>query len=128
MNYSSNTNNLLTERAAKIVEQQERERPAQKQASPRAGTPVGALMGVPSPSTMGMINQTMSPGNPSHKVARVFHNVAAGNREAGLMKTVTCHYKFCCCRFCIFLFISSLLFALSLVSYMKLHDIACLYL
>ncbi|XP_069392657.1 polybromo 1, like isoform X1 [Paralichthys olivaceus] len=50
------------ERAAKIVEQQERERPAQKQASPRAGTPVGALMGVvPSPSTMGMINQTMTP-------------------------------------------------------------------
>uniref|UniRef100_A0A665UA70 Protein polybromo-1 n=1 Tax=Echeneis naucrates TaxID=173247 RepID=A0A665UA70_ECHNA len=34
------------ERAAKIVEQQERERPPQKQASPRAGTPVGALMGV----------------------------------------------------------------------------------
>ncbi|XP_033483560.1 polybromo 1, like isoform X5 [Epinephelus lanceolatus] len=50
------------ERAAKIVDQQERERPAQKQASPRAGTPVGALMGmVPSPSTMGMINQTMTP-------------------------------------------------------------------
>ncbi|XP_038551468.1 polybromo 1, like isoform X4 [Micropterus salmoides] len=50
------------ERAAKIVEQQDRERPPQKQASPRAGTPVGALMGVvPSPSTMGMINQTMSP-------------------------------------------------------------------
>ncbi|XP_026162563.1 polybromo 1, like isoform X3 [Mastacembelus armatus] len=50
------------ERAAKLVEQQERERPPQKQASPRAGTPVGALMGVvPSPSTMGMINQTMTP-------------------------------------------------------------------
>ncbi|XP_054639647.1 polybromo 1, like [Dunckerocampus dactyliophorus] len=50
------------ERAAKIVEQQERERPAQKQASPRSGTPVGSLMGiVPSPSTMGMINQTMTP-------------------------------------------------------------------
>ncbi|XP_040889762.1 polybromo 1, like isoform X4 [Toxotes jaculatrix] len=50
------------ERAAKIVEQQERERPPQKQGSPRAGTPVGALMGVvPSPSTMGMINQTMTP-------------------------------------------------------------------
>ncbi|XP_069000505.1 protein polybromo-1-like isoform X1 [Embiotoca jacksoni] len=50
------------ERAAKIVEQQERDRPPQKQASPRAGTPVGALMGVvPSPSTMGMINQTMTP-------------------------------------------------------------------
>lgn len=50
------------------MEQQERERPTQKQASPRAGTPVGALMGVvPLPSTMGMINQTMSPGNPSHR-------------------------------------------------------------
>nr|XP_043879849.1 protein polybromo-1-like isoform X2 [Solea senegalensis] len=50
------------ERAAKIVEQQDRERPPQKQASPRAGTPVGAMMGVvPSPSTMGMINQTMTP-------------------------------------------------------------------
>ncbi|KAM6928404.1 polybromo 1, like [Xenentodon cancila] len=50
------------ERAAKIVEQQERERPNQKQGSPRAGTPVGALMGVvPLPSTMGMINQTMTP-------------------------------------------------------------------
>uniref|UniRef100_A0AAX7T1V2 Protein polybromo-1 n=1 Tax=Astatotilapia calliptera TaxID=8154 RepID=A0AAX7T1V2_ASTCA len=32
------------ERAAKIVEQQERERPPQKQASPRAGTPVGPGM------------------------------------------------------------------------------------
>ncbi|XP_074501769.1 polybromo 1, like isoform X2 [Sebastes fasciatus] len=50
------------ERAAKIVDQQERDRPPQKQASPRAGTPIGALMGVvPSPSTMGMINQTMTP-------------------------------------------------------------------
>uniref|UniRef100_A0A8C5H8V9 Protein polybromo-1 n=1 Tax=Gouania willdenowi TaxID=441366 RepID=A0A8C5H8V9_GOUWI len=50
------------ERAARLVEQQERERPLQKQASPRAGTPVGALMGVvPSPSTMGMINQSMTP-------------------------------------------------------------------
>ncbi|XP_076013006.1 polybromo 1, like isoform X2 [Genypterus blacodes] len=50
------------ERAAKIVEQQERDRSTQKQASPRAGTPVGALMGVvPSPSTMGMINQSMTP-------------------------------------------------------------------
>uniref|UniRef100_A0A667YBF2 Protein polybromo-1 n=1 Tax=Myripristis murdjan TaxID=586833 RepID=A0A667YBF2_9TELE len=34
------------ERAAKIVEQQERERAVQQQASPRAGTPAGALMGV----------------------------------------------------------------------------------
>ncbi|KAM7006553.1 polybromo 1, like isoform 2-T2 [Tautogolabrus adspersus] len=50
------------ERAAKIVEQQDRERPPQKQVSPRAGTPIGTLMGVvPSPSTMGMINQNMTP-------------------------------------------------------------------
>ncbi|KAK5872557.1 hypothetical protein PBY51_013243 [Eleginops maclovinus] len=50
------------ERAAKIVDQQERERPHPKQASPRAGTPVGALMGVvASPSTMGMINHNMTP-------------------------------------------------------------------
>lgn len=40
--------NAFTERAAKVAEQQERERAAQQQqpsASPRAGTPVGALMG-----------------------------------------------------------------------------------
>ncbi|KAG7267016.1 hypothetical protein CRUP_028263 [Coryphaenoides rupestris] len=48
------------ERAAKVVEQQERER-ARQQASPRAGTPVGAPGPVPSPSTMGMINHTMLP-------------------------------------------------------------------
>ncbi|TNN84387.1 Protein polybromo-1 [Liparis tanakae] len=40
------------ERAAKIVDQQERERPPQKQASPRAGTPVGSLMGVGGPSCL----------------------------------------------------------------------------
>lgn len=71
MNRSKDRNYLfVSERAAKIVEQQDRERPVQKQASPRAGTPVGALMGVvPSPSTMGMINQTMTPvsGNPSQR-------------------------------------------------------------
>ncbi|XP_046881152.1 polybromo 1, like isoform X1 [Hypomesus transpacificus] len=50
------------ERAAKVVEHQERERAAQQQASPRPGTPVGMLMGVvPSPSAMGMLNQTMTP-------------------------------------------------------------------
>ncbi|XP_034725670.1 polybromo 1, like isoform X3 [Etheostoma cragini] len=50
------------ERAARIVDQQERDRPPQKQASPRAGTPIGTMMGVvPSPSTMGMINQNMTP-------------------------------------------------------------------
>ncbi|XP_068598056.1 protein polybromo-1-like [Brachionichthys hirsutus] len=50
------------ERAAKIVEQQDRDRPAQKQVSPRAGTPIGSLMEVvPLPSTMGMMRQTMSP-------------------------------------------------------------------
>ncbi|XP_066553990.1 protein polybromo-1 isoform X5 [Amia ocellicauda] len=54
------------ERAAKVAEQQERERAAQQQqgASPRAGTPVGALMGVvPPPTPMGMLNQNMTPGS-----------------------------------------------------------------
>ncbi|XP_062400616.1 polybromo 1, like isoform X4 [Sardina pilchardus] len=46
------------ERAAKLVEQQERERAAQQQASPREGTPVGM---VPSPTAMGMLNQAMPP-------------------------------------------------------------------
>nr|XP_033782116.1 protein polybromo-1 isoform X7 [Geotrypetes seraphini] len=54
------------ERAAKVAEQQERERAAQQQqqqnTSPRAGTPVGALMGVvPPPTPMGMLNQQMTP-------------------------------------------------------------------
>nr|XP_023661253.1 protein polybromo-1-like isoform X6 [Paramormyrops kingsleyae] len=52
------------ERAAKVVEQQERERAAQQQQgpSPRAGTPVGALMGVvPPPTPMGMLNPNMTP-------------------------------------------------------------------
>uniref|UniRef100_A0AAY4E512 Protein polybromo-1 n=1 Tax=Denticeps clupeoides TaxID=299321 RepID=A0AAY4E512_9TELE len=56
------------ERAAKVAEQQERERATHQQNSPRAGTPVGALMGVvPAPTPMGMINPTMMPasGNPS---------------------------------------------------------------
>lgn len=59
---------LFPERAAKLVEQQERERALQQQqqqaaASPRAGTPVGSLMGVvPPPSSMGLLNQAM-PGN-----------------------------------------------------------------
>ena len=59
---------LFAERAAKVAEQQERERAAQFQASPRAGTPVGALMGVVPPATpMGMISPGMTPvsGNPS---------------------------------------------------------------
>ncbi|XP_066452448.1 protein polybromo-1-like isoform X6 [Eleutherodactylus coqui] len=57
------------ERAAKVAEQQERERAAQQQqqqqnSSPRAGTPVGALMGVvPPPTPMGMINQQMTPAS-----------------------------------------------------------------
>lgn len=57
----------VSERAAKVAEQQERER-AQHQTSPRAGTPVGALMGVvPPPTPMGMLNPSMMPvsGNPS---------------------------------------------------------------
>ncbi|XP_062316377.1 protein polybromo-1 [Osmerus eperlanus] len=50
------------ERAGKVAEQQERERAAQQQASPRAGTPVGALMGVvPPPTPMGMLNPGMTP-------------------------------------------------------------------
>lgn len=79
---------FLPERAAKIVEQQDRDRPPQKQGSPRAGTPVGALMGVvPSPSTMGMINQTMSPvsGNPSQRQHECLTTRQQGN-EAGLLK------------------------------------------
>lgn len=61
--------NVFPERAAKLVEQQERERVLQQQhqqqqqaASPRAGTPVGTMMGVvPPPSAMGMLNQAMPP-------------------------------------------------------------------
>ncbi|CAJ0931545.1 unnamed protein product [Ranitomeya imitator] len=57
------------ERAAKVAEQQERERAAQQQqqqqnSSPRAGTPVGALMGVvPPPTPMGMLNPQMAPAS-----------------------------------------------------------------
>ncbi|KAM5148765.1 protein polybromo-1 isoform 4-T4 [Mantella aurantiaca] len=60
------------ERAAKVAEQQERERLAQQQqqqqqqqnSSPRAGTPVGALMGVvPPPTPMGMLNQQLTPNS-----------------------------------------------------------------
>lgn len=71
------------------MEQQERERPTQKQASPRAGTPVGALMGVvPSPSTMGMINQTMSPGNPPIGSTSVSQ---CGSRELRGRTDENCH-------------------------------------
>ncbi|XP_008408057.1 protein polybromo-1 isoform X3 [Poecilia reticulata] len=49
------------ERAAKVAEQQERER-GHHQTSPRAGTPVGALMGVvPAPTPMGILNPSMTP-------------------------------------------------------------------
>ncbi|XP_013864490.1 protein polybromo-1 [Austrofundulus limnaeus] len=49
------------ERAAKVAEQQERDR-AHHHTSPRAGTPVGALMGVvPPPTPMGMLNPSMTP-------------------------------------------------------------------
>ncbi|XP_014864474.1 PREDICTED: protein polybromo-1-like isoform X4 [Poecilia mexicana] len=49
------------ERAAKVAEQQERER-GHHQTSPRAGTPVGALMGVvPAPTPMGILNPSMMP-------------------------------------------------------------------
>ncbi|XP_076845381.1 protein polybromo-1 isoform X3 [Brachyhypopomus gauderio] len=50
------------ERAAKVAEQQERERATHQQNSPRAGTPVGALMGVvPPPTPMGMLKPSMTP-------------------------------------------------------------------
>ncbi|XP_043820911.1 protein polybromo-1 isoform X12 [Dromiciops gliroides] len=53
------------ERAAKVAEQQERERAAQQpqpSASPRAGPPSGALMGVvPPPTPMAMLNQQLTP-------------------------------------------------------------------
>nr|XP_015815323.2 protein polybromo-1 isoform X5 [Nothobranchius furzeri]XP_054605044.1 protein polybromo-1 isoform X5 [Nothobranchius furzeri] len=49
------------ERAAKVAEQQERDR-AHHHSSPRAGTPIGALMGVvPPPAPMGMLNPSMTP-------------------------------------------------------------------
>ncbi|XP_042563727.1 protein polybromo-1 isoform X2 [Clupea harengus] len=52
------------ERAAKVAEQQERERAAQQQNSPRAGTPVGAHMGVVAPPTpLGMLNPSMTPAS-----------------------------------------------------------------
>lgn len=58
----------VLERAAKVAEQQERERAAQQLNSPRAGTPVEAHMRVVSPpSPMGMLNHSMTfmAGNPS---------------------------------------------------------------
>ncbi|XP_075689908.1 protein polybromo-1 isoform X7 [Rhinoderma darwinii] len=75
------------ERAAKVAEQQERERAAQQQqqqqnASPRAGTPVGALMGVvPPPTPMGMLNQQMTPasGVMAQGVTSLVGSPAAGN-------------------------------------------------
>ncbi|XP_061640857.1 protein polybromo-1 isoform X3 [Phyllopteryx taeniolatus] len=49
------------ERAAKVAEQQERDR-TQFMTSPRAGTPVGALIGVvPAPTPMGMLNPGLTP-------------------------------------------------------------------
>lgn len=79
-------NAVFSERAAKLVEQQERERALQQQqqaaASPRAGTPAGSLMGVvPPPSSMGMLNQAMPPmpGNakspvyPLHETIKMQH-------------------------------------------------------
>ncbi|XP_056380136.1 protein polybromo-1 isoform X13 [Hyla sarda] len=75
------------ERAAKVAEQQERERAAQQQqqqqnSSPRAGTPVGALMGVvPPPTPMGMINPQMAPasGVMAQGVSSIVGSPAAGN-------------------------------------------------
>ncbi|XP_076845388.1 protein polybromo-1 isoform X9 [Brachyhypopomus gauderio] len=58
------------ERAAKVAEQQERERATHQQNSPRAGTPVGALMGVvPPPTPMGMLKPSMTPmAGPVHEL------------------------------------------------------------
>ncbi|XP_073430417.1 protein polybromo-1 isoform X7 [Dendrobates tinctorius] len=78
------------ERAAKVAEQQERERAAQQQqqqqqqqnSSPRAGTPVGALMGVvPPPTPMGMLNPQMTPtsGVLAQGVSTMVGSPAAGN-------------------------------------------------
>ncbi|XP_077134269.1 protein polybromo-1 isoform X7 [Ranitomeya variabilis] len=77
------------ERAAKVAEQQERERAAQQQqqqqqqnSSPRAGTPVGALMGVvPPPTPMGMLNPQMTPasGVLAQGVSSMVGSPAAGN-------------------------------------------------
>ncbi|XP_073500540.1 protein polybromo-1 isoform X6 [Phyllobates terribilis] len=87
------------ERAAKVAEQQERERAAQQQqqqqnASPRAGTPVGALMGVvPPPTPMGMLNPQMTPtsGVLAQGVPSMVGSPAAGNnpynQQMGLLIT-----------------------------------------
>ncbi|XP_037653875.1 protein polybromo-1 isoform X3 [Choloepus didactylus] len=77
------------ERAAKVAEQQERERAAQQQqpsASPRAGTPVGALMGVvPPPTPMGMLNQQLTPvaGVMNQGVAPIVGTPAPGGSPYG---------------------------------------------
>ncbi|XP_075431141.1 protein polybromo-1 isoform X20 [Ascaphus truei] len=78
------------ERAAKVAEQQERERAAQQQqqqnSSPRAGTPVGALMGVvPPPTPMGMLNQQMTPvsGVMAQGVPSMVGSPAPGNNPYG---------------------------------------------
>uniref|UniRef100_A0A7M4F9T8 Protein polybromo-1 n=1 Tax=Crocodylus porosus TaxID=8502 RepID=A0A7M4F9T8_CROPO len=77
------------ERAAKVAEQQERERAAQQQqqnSSPRAGTPVGALMGVvPPPTPMGMLNQQLTPvaGVISQNVSSMVGTPAPGGNPFG---------------------------------------------
>lgn len=133
--YPVNVLCVFPERAAKIVEQQEREQPRQKQASPRAGTPVGALMGVvPSPSTMGMINQTMTPvsGNPSQRQHECLTARQQGN-EAGLLilvETYLCKTTFMkkkkhSCFPLLLLFSYCFWFiVLSLASCLKTHDTA----
>ncbi|XP_041944368.1 protein polybromo-1 isoform X5 [Alosa sapidissima] len=63
-NLETNKKAEYEERAAKVAEQQERERAAQQQNSPRAGIPVGALMGVvPPPTPLGMLNPSMTPAS-----------------------------------------------------------------
>ncbi|XP_048877536.1 protein polybromo-1-like [Brienomyrus brachyistius] len=61
-NLEANKKAEYEERAAKVVEQQERLIQQQQGAAPRAGTPVGALVGVvPPPTPMGVLNQHMTP-------------------------------------------------------------------
>uniref|UniRef100_A0A8C5CD98 Polybromo 1, like n=1 Tax=Gadus morhua TaxID=8049 RepID=A0A8C5CD98_GADMO len=59
------------ERAAKVVEQQERER-ARQQASPRAGTPVGALGGGPGMYSPGPQAPPPYPGQPGQPASPLF--------------------------------------------------------
>lgn len=86
------------ERAAKVVEQQERLIQQQQGAAPRTGTPVGALVGVvPPPTPMGVLNQHMTPasGNPSRTQRHVVgdHGVGIGSRTAHLAPSLLSYIR-----------------------------------